>query len=307
MSGIQMESTGRLKELARLIQAFTEQDGIQETAIPVLRLIRTSGESIPHHTVYEPAICLVAQGSKEVTLAGKSSRYSPGDYFVISVDLPVASQVLQASPEAPYLCLQLQFDPNQIIGLMKEETQPPGKSGYAKRGMFIERASLPLVDAAVRLMQLLEAPEDIPALAPLVVREIYYRILQGKQGDAFRQVAIRGSNTRRIADVIRRIREDFTKALSMEELAKTAHMGTTSLHRYFKEVTAMSPLQYQKQLRLQEARRLLISEAADAADAAYRVGYESPSQFSREYARLFGLPPKSDIKRLKSSVQADAL
>jgi AraC-like DNA-binding protein len=307
LSGNLTEYAGRLKELAGLIHTFTGEDGLHETAIPAVRLIRTSGASIPLHTVYEPAICLVAQGSKEVTLAGKSSRYSPGDYFVISVDLPVASQVLTASPEAPYLCLQLQFDANMIIGLMKEETRPPEKSGYAERGLFIERASPPLLNAAVRLMQLLETPEDIPVLAPLVIREIYYRILQGKQGYAFRQMAIGGSSTRRIADVIQRIREDFSKTLSIEELAKTAHMGTTSLHRYFKEVTAMSPLQYQKRLRLHEARRLLISEAADAADIAYRVGYESPSQFSREYARLFGLPPKSDLKRLKSSLQADAL
>jgi len=170
----------------------------------------------------------------------------------------------------------------------------------SRRGLYVSQTNSLLLDAVVRLVHLLESPQDVPVLAPLVIREILYRILQGNQGESLKQLVMTGSHSNRIAEVIKRIKQDYDKPLRIEELSKLANMSPSSLHRHFKEVTAMSPMQYQKQLRLQESRRLLLSESADAADVGFQVGYESPSQFSREYARLFGLPPISDIKRLRS-------
>jgi AraC-like DNA-binding protein len=290
-----------LAELAERIEKLTGRDGAHETAIPSLRFIRSSNPTLPTFTVYEPALCIAAQGAKVVTLAGETYTYGAGDYFVVSVDLPITSRLVAASPDAPYLCFRLGFDLGEVLDAIKHTEPSGGDEDISKRGLFVRKMTPSLLDAVVRLVRLLETPQDIPYLAPLVVREIFYRILSGSEGDAFRQIAMAGSGSNRIAEVIARIKRDYAQPLPIEDLARMAHMGPSSLHRHFKEVTAMSPLQYQKQLRLQEARRLLLTEEVDAADAAFRVGYESPSQFSREYARLFGLPPISDIRRLRAS------
>jgi transcriptional regulator GlxA family with amidase domain len=199
------------------------------------------------------------------------------------------------------LCLRLDFDPKQIFDIIKEINQTTSKKGDSQRGLFVSKMNSSLLDAVLRLVRLLDTPGDIPVLAPLVIREILYRILQDEQGDSVKQIAMIGSHTHRIAKVIQLIKQDFAKPLRIEELALTANMSSSSLHHHFKQVTRLSPLQYQKQLRLQEARRLMLSEVADAANAGFQVGYESPSQFSREYSRMFGLPPISDIKRFRES------
>ncbi|MCM3697802.1 AraC family transcriptional regulator [Paenibacillus macerans] len=286
-------------ELARLIEKNTSENGTHPTAIPSLFLLRSSTTAFPSFSVHEPAICIIAQGAKVVMLGEESYTYGPSSYLVVSLDLPVSAQVTQASLDSPYLCIRLNFDPNEVLDLINEAGMSDLPRGDSQRGMFVDQTSSDLLDAAIRLVKLTERPEDAPVLAPMVVREILYRVLRGAQGNALRQIAVSGSTANRIARVVRRIKEDYDKPLRIEELAAIAHMAPSSLHRHFKEVTAMSPLQYQKQLRLQEARRILLSASADAADVAFQVGYESPSQFSREYARLFGLPPISDLKRLR--------
>ncbi|MEK5142159.1 AraC family transcriptional regulator [Paenibacillus sp. FSL M7-0134] len=287
-------------ELARLIERFSNQDGVLTTAIPSLHFVRSSNTTVPIHQVHEPALCIVAQGRKVVMLAEESYHYGTSDYLVVSVDLPISGQVIQASAEAPYLCLRLNFDPHQVLDLIKESAFPTSPMPDSRRGLYVSQTNSLLLDAVVRLVHLLQSPQDVPVLAPLVIREILYRILQGNQGESLKQLVMTGSHSNRIAEVIKRIKQDYDKPLRIEELSKLANMSPSSLHRHFKEVTAMSPMQYQKQLRLQESRRRLLSESADAADVGFQVGYESPSQFSREYARLFGLPPISDIKRLRS-------
>ncbi|MBM7567899.1 AraC family transcriptional regulator [Paenibacillus sacheonensis] len=291
------KSVDQLAELGRLIERHTGRDGMFGTSVPSLHLIRSSKTTLPVNTVYEPAIVIVARGTKIVMLGEDSFTYGPSSHFVVSVDLPVTSRLIQASPEAPYLCMRLGLDPAQVLEMTQGADAEDGRE--AKRGAFVDWTSPELLDAAVRLVRLLDTPGDIPHLAPLVVREIYYRIMKGSQGGAFKQLALAGSGTSRIASVIARIKLDYAQPLHIDELARMVHMGPSSLHRHFKEVTALSPLQYLKRIRLQEARRLLLAESLDAADAAYRVGYESATQFSREYARLFGLPPISDIKRLR--------
>ncbi|WP_328802846.1 AraC family transcriptional regulator [Paenibacillus sp. LX16] len=302
MGATKIESSTMEKqaELARLIERFSNQDGVLTTAIPSLHFVRSSNTTVPIHQVHEPALCIVAQGRKVVMLAEESYHYGTFDYLVVSVDLPISGQVIQASAEAPYLCLRLNFDPHQVLDLIKESAFPTSPMPDSRRGLYVSQTNSLLLDAVVRLVHLLESPQDVPVLAPLVIREILYRILQGNQGESLKQLVMTGSHSNRIAEVIKRIKQDYDKPLRIEELSKLANMSPSSLHRHFKEVTAMSPMQYQKQLRLQESRRLLLSESADAADVGFQVGYESPSQFSREYARLFGLPPISDIKRLRS-------
>ncbi|UUZ94553.1 AraC family transcriptional regulator [Paenibacillus sp. P25] len=286
-------------ELSRLIKKYTIHDGVHPTIVPSLQLIRDSSTTLPVLRVHEPALCIVTQGSKVVMLEQESYPYGPSNYLVVSVDLPISAQITEASPNRPYLCIRLQFDPLQILDIMRDSDLQSGKKGEVRRGLYVNEASDSLLDVAVRLLRLLETPEDVSALAPLVIREIFYRVLKGKQGGFLRQIAVNGSTSQRIAAVIDQIKNDYAKPLRVEELALSVHMSPASLFRHFKEVTAMSPMQFQKKIRLLEARRLLLSETMDAAEAGFRVGYESPSQFSREYGRFFGKPPISDIKHLR--------
>ncbi|WP_438347509.1 AraC family transcriptional regulator N-terminal domain-containing protein [Paenibacillus sp. FA6] len=285
-------------ELGKLIERYSEQDGVHPTAIPSLFIIQESIISEPVYRVNEPSFCIIVQGEKEVLLAQDRFRYGPSDYIVASVGLPVMGQVIKASPDAPYLAFKLEFTPSQILDVLSDSEILVGSKKNAKRAMFISKVEPSLLDAVVRLACLLDNPEDIPVLAPLITKEILYRILQGPHGDALEQMAIEGSYGYRIRDVMEHIIHNYDRSFRIEELAEIANMSVASIHRHFKEITAMSPIQFQKKLRLQEARRLLLSESTDAADVAFRVGYESPSQFSREYSRMFGLPPREDINRL---------
>lgn len=292
--------TNQQKELAKLIEHHIAGDGTHATSIPSLFLIRRSNVTEPSYGVYKPSFCIVVQGAKEVWLAQERYEYNPAEYLVASVNLPVTAQVTEASLDVPYLGFKLEFTANQILEVLHDSEIQVGPKENAKRGMFVSRMELSLLDAVIRLVRLLDNPKDIPILAPLFTKEILYRILQGKHGGTLEQIAIEGSSSHQIKEVIEHITKNFYESFRIEELAEKVNMSASSLHRHFKEVTAMSPIQFQKQLRLQEARRLLLTEGTDAADVAFRVGYESPSQFSREYSRMFGFPPIEDIKRLRA-------
>jgi transcriptional regulator GlxA family with amidase domain len=217
--------------------------------------------------------------------------------MVTSVDLPAVGKVTVASATQPYLGLRLDLDVEAIVELIQDEKLPPVPHAEASRGLFVNRLSMTMLDAVLRLLRLVESPDDIPILAPMVKREILYRLLRNGQGARLRQMALQDSQTQRVTKAIRLLRENFSRSIRVESIAKDVHMSVSSLHHQFKAVTAMSPLQYQKQLRLQEARRLMLFGDVDVAIAAHRVGYESASQFSREYSRFFGAPPLRDRRR----------
>ncbi len=294
-----------LAELAALIERFTEKDGVFPTAIGALHLYRYSGVSDPMHTLYLPAFCLTAQGRKQVCLAEEAYFYDPTNYLIASVALPVIGRVVEATPQKPYLSLRIDLDPGQVGALAMEAELAAPESRTIERGLFVSRTDAPILDAVLRLVRLLETPNDIRVVAPLVLREILYRLLAGPDGNRLRQIASDNSQTQRIFKAIEWIRRNYSQPFRIEDIAREVYMSPSGLHHQFKAVTALSPLQYQKQLRLQEARRLMIGEDLDATSAAFRVGYESASQFSREYRRLFGAPPVRDIARLRSGPPAE--
>lgn len=293
----------RCQELATLVMRHTEANGniIQPTAIAQLDLTRSDAVSSALHGVYQPILAIVVQGQKEVLLGEQRYQYGAGQYLVVSIDLPLSSFVAQATPNKPYLGLKLNLDPMQLCDLVAQISPSVGKNENSVRGILVSNVDAGAIECAFRLVKLLDTPQHIPMLAPLMIRELYYRLLIGEQGEAVRQIATSGSNMQRIASAIKLIEAEFAQQMRIEELAKRVSMSTSSFHQHFKQVTSMSPLQYQKQLRLLEARRLMLAENTDAAYAAYRVGYESPSQFSREYSRLFGAPPIRDIERLRTA------
>lgn len=294
------------QELAHLIEHLTPGDGIHSTAIPSLELIRASEVSHPIYSIHQPALCIVAQGSKLVILGQESYTYDQSQYLVASVNLPISGQVIQATADHPYLCFRLDFDSGQIFDLIQNMASlQPKPDTSTRRGLFVSSTKSMLLEAVIRLVRLLDTPDDIPVLAPLFIREILYRIIQDEHGHSIKQFAIQNSHAMHIAEVIEVIQSDYAKPLRIEQLAAMINMSSSSLHHHFKAITSMSPLQFQKQIRLQEARRMLLAGSTDAADAAFQVGYESPSQFSREYARMYGLPPKSDIKRLRHTLKID--
>ncbi|NTW51090.1 MAG: AraC family transcriptional regulator [Chlorobiaceae bacterium] len=284
--------------LANKIARWTEQDNQSSSAIPTLSLFRRDAPSEPISYIHEPSICLIAQGAKRVLLGEEVYVYDANHFLVTSVGLPVVAQVIEASTERPYLGLKLSLNHQAIAELMMDDSLPSPGSRQAHRGMAVGEVSAPLLNAFLRLMDLLDEPDDIPILAPLIEREIFYRLLVGDQGLRLRQIVEAGSQSHQIARAIEWLKNNFTQPLRVNDLASYASMSTSSLHHHFRSLTAMSPLQFQKWLRLQEARRLMLTEHEDAATAALRVGYESPSQFSREYSRQFGAPPLRDIRSL---------
>lgn len=288
----------RLAELARLTDKYSNGEGIHDTAVKGVRCIKLSAPNARLPAAYEPSICVILQGSKRVLLDEEIYRYEPPQFLAVSVDLPLLGQVLEATADRPYLCLQIGIDARQISELIAQSEEPHLPSSASTRGLFVGTMDDATHDAVLRLARLLDTPKDIAMLAPLVLREVHYRLLSSTDGSAIAQIAIAGSSMHRIAQIIRKMRSDLSAPVRVEELAAQANMSPSSFHQHFKAVTAMSPLQYAKRLRLTEARHILLSEKADAASVAYRVGYESASQFSREYARMFGAPPIRDIESL---------
>lgn len=293
----------RCHELAALVTQHTDNQssGVYKTAIPQLQLMRESTVSTDTGGVVEPTFALMVQGKKEILLGEEIYHYSAAQYLVVSVDLPLRAFIVEATPSKPYLGFKLSLDPVQICDIMGQLQTNSDKPKSSRRGLFVSDADGSLIDCAIRLTQLLDTPQDISFLAPMIIREIYYRLLSGEQSEAVRQIATTGSSMQRVATVIKRLKAEFANPLRVNELAEQINMSPASFYRHFKAVTSMSPLQYQKQLRLLEARRLMLAENADATQAAYQVGYESPSQFSREYSRMFGAPPIQDIERLRSA------
>lgn len=294
-------------ELVDRIARLTQGDGLHPTAVKALQLIRISSPTECSPSVYEPRLCVVAQGRKVVTLSDRTYHYDPLNYLVVSVTLPMIGQVVEATPDKPYLCLRIDVDPEEIARLLVDAGQAPlerGADRSADLGLYAARVNPILMEAVLRLMRLLDTPQDLPVLAPLALREIFYRVLMGDLGHRLRAIAVTDSRSSRIAKAVAVLRRCYLQPLSIEELAEQVHMSTSSLHHQFKAVTTMSPLQFQKQLRLHEARRLMMVNGMEAVTAAHRVGYESPSQFSREYKRLFGAPPRAEVVQARSAPQS---
>jgi AraC-like DNA-binding protein len=289
-----------LNDLQSAIARFAPGDGLHATAVDGLTLIRFSRPTAPTHGLVEPALCIVAQGKKRTVAGDRTLAYDAEKFLVVSADTPIVGQVIEASAEEPYLCLKLDLDPATITELLIDVGGLGGGASEADASLSVTRLTPELVDAATRLVRLLGSPDDIRVLAPMIRREILYRVLQTDQATRLQQIAVAESRLQQVNRAIGWIKANYRDSFAIETLAAEARMSPSSLHVHFKAVTAMSPLQYQKQLRLQEARRLMLAEAMDAATAGHRVGYDSPSQFSREYARTFGAPPLRDVARLKA-------
>ena len=288
--------------LARRILARAPDGAVhQPPELPGLMLIRLDQPILNTCSVYEPCVALIVQGGKRVLLGDETLTYGEDRYLIASMDLPVKTAVMQASPERPYLGVALRLDWREIASLMLESpAAPAGTVPRDSRAMTTGALTTPLLEAFDRLLALLDQPEHIPALAPLIKREIHYRLLTGEAGARLRQIATVDTQSHQVARAIASLNARFTEPLRVETLARESGMSLSTFHHHFKTLTAMSPLQYQKQLRLQEARRLMLSEVMDAASAGHRVGYESPSQFSREYSRMFGAPPLRDVERMRN-------
>ena len=289
-------------ELADLITRHTQQDGSFETRIKALFVSRYSLPSDFSPSLPKPALCVMAQGNKEVRLGDEYFAYDPLNYLVVSVSMPISGRVLEVSAEKPILALRLDIDPVEITTLLSEAGPMGVPSRPAGCGLYVEPLDPPMLDALLRLTRLLDTPKDIAMLAPLIRREILYRLLRSPQGYRLYEIASENSQTHRVSRAISWLNDHFEQPLRIDSLAREANLSVSTLHHRFKAMTAMSPLQYQKQLRLNEARRLMLSEGLDASAAGYRVGYESASQFSREYSRQFGAPPARDLARLRMSL-----
>lgn len=295
-----------IQSLAGSIARLTEKEELSTTAIPALSLFRREEPTEPISGMYEPSVCLVAQGAKRVQLGDDTFIYDAHHFLITAVHLPTMVQIIEASPEKPYLGLRLMLDLREVSQLMLDSSLPQPRAQQSSRGMATGEVTLQLVNAFQRLLDLLGEESDIPILAPIIQREIIYRLLVGDQGARLRQLASTGSQSHQIARAIDWLKGNFTLPLRIDDLATQVNMSTSTFHHHFRTLTAMSPLQYQKMLRLNEARRLMLAERVDATTAAFNVGYESASQFCREYGRLFGAPPLRDINRLRQMAAAAA-
>jgi AraC-like DNA-binding protein len=284
------------------IERHTPQDGVCDTAVSGLLLGRQQTPTDPIALVVDPSLCIVAQGAKEVFLAGEVYRYDPAHSLLVSIDLPMSVRVVEASPARPCLAVRISLELSLVGELLADCPNEPSR-GQIGRGLDVSPVEPQLLDAVARLVALLDSPHTIGPLAPLVLREITYRVLIGPQGTRLRQLAAAGAPAHQIARAIRWLRDHFAAPLRGELLARQARMSLSGFHQHFKAMTGLSPLQYQKRLRLQEARRLMLNEGLDAASAAFRVGYESPSQFSREFRRMFGTPPRQNVAAIKAGAQ----
>jgi AraC-like DNA-binding protein len=288
-----------LISMGEIIDKWTNLVERIDTPVPGLSFFKRYEPTEPMGGMYEPGICIIAQGEKRVLLANETYVYDASHYLITAVHLPTLAEVTSASQDKPYLGLRLKFNLHELSQLMADSKLPPPRVQQSPRGIATGEVTLPLLSCFQRLMALLEDEHDIPILAPVIVKEITYRLLTGDQGKRLRQISAVFSQGRQIAQIIDWLKDNYTEPIRIDDLAKQVNMSTSTFHHHFKSLTAMTPLQFQKNLRLNEARRLMLSEPTDAATAAFQVGYESASQFNREYSRLFGAPPLRDIKKLR--------
>ena len=289
-------------ELADRILASLEADGILEI-FPGVTLSRSASPTHPLHSVFTPAFCVIAQGSKQIVLGDESFKYDTGHYLIATVDLPIVSCVLEASEEKPYLSFRVELDPALVANVLMESGVEVGRGEAPVKAMNVSSLDPDLLNAVVRIMRLLEKPDEEAMLLPLIKREIVFRLLKSNQGPRLAHI-VAGGESRRISRAIENLRTHIDQPLRVENMARELGMSVSGFHHHFKSVTAMSPLQFLKQLRLQEARRLMLGEDMDAASAGFRVGYDDPSHFSREYKRHFGAPPQRDIAKLRSGLES---
>lgn len=287
-------------ELVERIRQAVPEDGRIEP-LEGLTLHRRSTPTEPLHTVSEPALCVMAQGAKVVHLGGNRYRYDPYHYLLVTSELPMAGEIVEASREEPYLSMVLSLDANLVSSVMVEAGHTASQNGTSVRALDVSPLGPRLLDAAVRLVRLLDKPEEASVLKPMIMREIVFRLLQGEQSRRLQQLAVKKGRDHRITRAVQRLHEDFDQSIKIERLAEEVGMSESSFYQHFKAVTDMTPLQFQKHLQLQEARRLMLSEDLNASTAGYRVGYNDVPHFSREYKRLFGNPPMQDVKRLREA------
>jgi AraC-like DNA-binding protein len=293
------------EELVERISRAIREDGIAEP-LEGLHLARSSRPLEAVHSVLEPSLCVIAQGSKEVLLGDSRYRYDPAHYLITTVELPRVSQILEASKERPYLSVRLQLAPALVGSVMVEAGLTALPADTYARAIAVSPLDANLLDAVVRVIRLLDSPAEAPVLMPLIMQEIVYRLLMGAQGSRLRHLVILGGYSPHITKAVERLRQDFDQPLRIEQIAHDLGMSVSGFHHHFKAVTEMSPLQFQKQLRLQEARRLMLVDRLDAASAAFRVGYHDASHFNREYKSLFGIPPMRDVQRLREAARESA-
>lgn len=287
--------------LAEKIQKWTGDATQVDTEIPGLRLSRWATPTPPTSYTHNPSICLIAQGKKRVLLGEDSYIYDANHFLISSVNLPITANILEASEEAPYLGIIMELDLQEISQLIVDSELSLNSGKEAQKGIAVGELSNSLQDAFIRLMTLLDEPDNIKILAPVIKREIFYRLLMTEQGVRLNQIVTTGSHSHQIAKAIDWLKNNFVKPLSVGDLAAYSGMSKSAFYTHFRSMTSMTPLQFQKKLRLSEARRLMLTENLDAMATTFKVGYESPSQFSREYSRLFGAPPSKDIKALKEA------
>lgn len=295
-----------IQRLIDIIGRHSGSDGIHDTPLPGVSLLRSSTPTMPMSVVYEPTLCLVVQGRKQAVLGTTSYVYDVANYLVASVELPVMGSVIEASAECPYLCLRINLNMATLSDLALRHPLPNPNPSLHTSGLFLSSTTPELLDAASRLVALLDNPSDAEALAPIYLHEILYRLLTGSGSWVMRQMAYSNSRLNAIARSIVWLRENYGRECRIDDIATVAGMSRSTFHSHFKAVTCFSPLEFRARLRLQEGRRLMVAEGLDAATAGYRVGYESPSQFSREYGKLFGASPGRDAQRLRNEVLAPA-
>jgi AraC-like DNA-binding protein len=292
--------------LLEAVKRYTDQHADQQnpflTAIDGMAMLRSDHEKAPAHLIMRPALCVVVQGAKWTTFGDRRYDYRAGQALVVSVEMPALSRVAKASPAEPFLGVVIEFDLAVMRDVMERLDTPPTPEDPFGHGVFVANFDGPLSDCVLRMVRLLDTPQAIPILAPMIMREICYWLLSGPDGSEVARVVLANSHAQRVVTAIHALRDQFTETVRIEELAAVAQMSPSAFHRQFKALTSMTPLQYQKQLRLLEARNLMVAGQANAEAAAYQVGYESASQFSREYARMFGAPPRRDIATLKTAV-----
>lgn len=288
------------EELVERIAAAHPYDGEIEP-LPGVYLGRVSAPLEKIHSVLEPSFCVIAQGSKVVLVGDHRYQYDPFNYCLSTIELPRISHVLEASKERPYLSFRLALDPNLVSSVMIEAGHVTAADKANIRAIDVSSLDAELLDAVVRMARLVDSPVEARILMPLIKRELIYRLLTSEQGSRLCHLTVSGGYASNIARAVERIRHDFNQTLRIEEMAQELGMSPSSFYQQFKSVTAMSPLQFQKRLRLQEARRLMLGEDLDATSAAYRVGYNDSSHFSREYKSIFGEPPMRDVERLRTT------